>query len=316
MKHKPIQIENFPRGERTDFWRDLFQDAMGQPVKVPFVVARGVRDGPVMGLSAAIHGNELNGIRIIQALLEEIDLSRLAGAVVCAPVANVPSFNAGIRVFPDGLDLNHVFPGKPFGKPAEQYARALSSVFLPPLDYLVDIHTASEGRVNTLYVRADMTVEVTRKMALDFNPEIVLHVKGGDGTLRNAARRRKIPSITVEAGNPAVIQGRMVYEGENGIRNVLLGLEMLEGEPVMMREPVRCRASKWLRTTSGGLLQTFFKLRERVTKGQLLARTRDPFGQIVSSYKATERGIVIGMAVNAAAPSGTRFCHLGFLEQE
>ncbi|MGE0488933.1 MAG: succinylglutamate desuccinylase/aspartoacylase family protein [Vulcanimicrobiota bacterium] len=311
IRYQAIEIENYPQGQRTDFWRGLYQDATSCPVRVPFIVARGARNGPVLGVTAAVHGNELNGLRIIQHLLEEVDLARLAGSLVCVPVVNVPSYNAGTRLFPDGLDLNHVFPGKSEGRPAEQYARAFSETLLPCLDYLVDLHTASDGRVNTMYVRVDMKVEVAHQMAVDFNPQIILHGRSGDGTLRSAARRHDIPAVTVEAGNPSVIQGRMVFEGETGIRNIMMGLGMLEGKPSITREPVVCEASRWLRTTSGGLLETRFKLLERVVKRQVLAVTRDPFGKILKEYRCPADGVVIGMAANPAAASGTRYCHLG-----
>lgn len=310
-KPQPIRVEDYPRGKRTDFWRSLYYDATSSPVRVPFVVTRGSRNGPTMGVTAAVHGNELNGIRIIQKLLAELDLEKLAGSLVCVPVVNVPAYNAGVRRFPDGLDLNHVFPGKAEGKPAEQYARAFSQTLLPSLDYLVDIHTASEGRLNTLYVRADLKMGQAREMALAFNPQIVLHGRSGDGTLRQAARRLDIPAITVEAGNPSVIQGKMVFQGETGVRNVMTALEMLDGQQIRTWEPVMCRNSKWLRTVSGGLLETRFQLGQRVTKKQVLAINRDPFGGVVNTYKAPSDGIVIGMAANPAAASGTRFCHLG-----
>lgn len=308
-----IDVARFPRGERTNFWLSLYQDPTSTEVRVPFIVARGRKSGPVLGISAVVHGNELNGMKIIHHLLNDLDLRHLKGSLVCAPIVNVPSYNQGIREFPDGLDLNHVFPGNRCGKPAEQYARSFERRFLPCLDYLVDIHTASEGRINTMYVRADLTSPEAKSMSFDFNPQIILHAKSGDGTLRSAARRRRIPAITVEAGNPSVIQGRMVYEGETGVINVMKGLGMLAGPKDILRTPVVCRSSRWVRTISGGLLETKFRLSQMVQRKQLLAITRDPFGDEVNRYYSPDSGIVIGMAVNPSASSGTRFCHLGTL---
>jgi len=310
---KPISVDAFPVCAQSNFWLPLYQDPSSSAVNVPFIVARGRHPGPVLGVSAAIHGNELNGMKIIHNLLADLSLEDLRGSLICAPIANVPSYNLGIRKFPDGLDLNHVFPGKRDGRPAEQYARAFERTYLPSLDFLVDIHTASEGRINTMYVRSDMTDESARQMSFDFNPQIILHTRSGDGTLRNAAKRRQIPAITVEAGNPSVIQGKMVFEGETGVLNVMKGLEMLDGPKEMSREPVLCKSSKWLRTQSGGFLETRFKLFERVEKKRVLAVTRDPFGEEGNQYVAPEDGIVIGMATNPSAGAGTRFCHLGSL---
>lgn len=306
-----IEIDAFEKGERANFWLSLYQDPTSCEVRVPFIVARGKHPGPVLGVSAVVHGNELNGMKIIHHLLNDLDLEHLKGSLVCAPIVNVPSYNQGIRVFPDGIDLNHAFPGNRSGKPAEQYARNFERRFLPCLDYLVDIHTASEGRINTMYVRADLTCDKARSMSFDFNPQIILYGKSGDGTLRSAARRRKVPAITVEAGNPSVIQGRMVYEGETGVINVMKGLGMLDGPKELLRTPVVCKSSRWVRTVSGGLLETKFRLFQKVEKKQLLAITRDPFGEEVNRYYSPDDGIVIGMAANPSASSGTRFCHLG-----
>jgi predicted deacylase len=312
----PIDISEFPLGTRTNFYLPLCQYATGQPMLVPFTVARGAKPGPTLGISAAVHGNELNGIKIIQNMLATLDVTQLTGALVCAPVVNIPGFDSGKRYFSDGHDLNKYFPGKAHGLPAEQYARAFVETFLPPLDFLIDIHTASEGRLNTLYVRADLENEDARKMARLVNPEIVLDNRGGDGTLRAAARERDIPAITVEAGNPNVIQGRMVFDGETGIYNVMVDLKMIEGECRYSRQPVVCESSRWLRTTGGGVLETMFRLGQRVRKDQLLARTMDPFGNALQLYHAPADGIVIGKSAYPVAIPGTRFCHLGIIAQE
>lgn len=303
-----------PLGQRTDLRLPIYQDALSRPLEVPFIVLRGRHPGPTLGLSAAIHGNELNGIKIIHHVLEELDPSELHGSLVCAPVSNVLAYEAGQRRFPiDEVDLNHVFPGKKEGTPSEQYARAFATTFLPPLDYLVDIHTASEGRVNSFYVRADLHQEEAKEMALRINPEIVLHSRSGDGTLRNAARARGIPAVTLEAGNPSVFQGRMVLEGELGVLNILAWLRITRQEPPQPvdRDPIICGSSKWLRTTCGGLLETHFQLRDTISKSQLLAEVSDPFGYRVATYSAPSPGVVIGMSKSPVAVPGMRYCHLG-----
>ncbi len=315
-KPQAIDLNEFELGERKDFFLHLYEFATGAPVRVPFIVARGKLPGPVLGITAALHGNELNGIKIIQNLLEDLDLETLRGTLVCAPVVNVPGFDRGQRYFSDGLDLNNYFPGKFNGQPAEQYARSFVSTFLPPIDYLVDIHTASQGRLNTLYVRVDREAEKANKMAKLFNPEIILQSKGGDGTLRNAAKKKGIPSITVEAGNPNVLQGKMVFDGENGVKNIMRDLEMIEGDIKLTRKPVICKSSSWIRTTGGGLLEIKFGLGDKINKKQLLAYTIDPFGNILQEYFAPYAGIVIGRAAYPVAIPGTRFCHLGKIEEK
>jgi len=314
MKLQPIPLVDQPTASRRDFLQPIYQNAIGTDVLCPFIVLRGAADGPVLGVSAAIHGNELNGIRIIHRLLDTINPKHLSGTILFAPVANVPAFEAGQRRFPeDEKDLNTVFPGKREGTPSQQYALNLKQLFLPKLDYLVDFHTASEGRTNTMYVRVDWQDEDSRRLAEVMQPEIILHGRSGDGTLRNAARKLGIHAITVEAGNPSVFQGRMVTEGEIGLLRVLDSIGMLHDDvpPPLKREPIVCTTSTWLRTTAGGIMDLDFKLGERIAKGQVLARLHDAFGKQIASYHAHKEGVVIGMMAAPVAVPGTRFCHLG-----
>jgi len=308
---KRIWLSEYDPGTRTNLFVKISEAATGQPMLLPVIVARGAADGPVVGIMAAVHGNELNGIRIIHSLLETVNLKQMSGSLLCAPILNLPGFNLRQREFSDGRDLNHYFPGREKGVPAEQYARAITRMLLPPCDYLIDIHTASVGRINTMYLRADLHNPTVRRLSLAMNPQIILHVRGGDGTLRHAARQRGIHGITLEAGNPDTFQGRMVFSGEEGLTNILVELGMCEGTIHIDREAVICHRSSWLRTTSGGLLKTHFDLGDRIKKRQLMAQTLDPFGTVLKEYHAPRSGIVIGMAVNPLAVPGTRYCHLG-----
>lgn len=310
---KPIDPGAFDAGERTDVRLALFEDAFGAPIEVPFIVLRGVEPGPVFGVSAAVHGDELNGIRIIHELVRTLDPKKLRGTVLCAPVVNVPAYRAGQRRFPDGTDLNHSFPGKKNGRTAEQYAKAFSTVFLEPIEYLVDIHTASEGRINSFYVRADLDNGTVSKMAELMNPDITLNVKASDHTLRGTARRRGIAALTAEAGNPRTFQDTMVDDGVRGIRNLLAWLDMIDDALVIDDQTIVCSSSQWLYTRSGGVLDLLFELRDHVEAKQVIARTLDPFGNVQAEYRAPHSGIVIGMARNPVAVPGTRFCHLGRL---
>ncbi|MDF1798354.1 MAG: succinylglutamate desuccinylase/aspartoacylase family protein [Planctomycetota bacterium] len=311
---QPVPLTDQEPGTRRDFLLPIYQGAMGTSVDCPFIVLRGAKPGPVVGISAAIHGNELNGINIIHQLLEGIDPTELKGTILFAPVANVPAFEAEQRRFPvDGKDLNTVFPGKRGGTPSQQYALAFKKLFLPKLDHLVDIHTASEGRINSMYARVDWHSKQARALAEVLQPQIILHGRSGDGTLRNAARVVGAAAVTLEAGNPSEFQGHMASDGEIGILRLLHSLDMLHADipPRLEREPVLCKSSSWLRTEAGGILELLFGLTDHVTRGQLLARLKNPFGEVVAKYVAPHDGVVIGMTRTPIAVPGTRYCHLG-----
>ena len=316
VKRLTVEVKDYKPQTINHINVPIFEETTGRSLSIPLILVRGKYDGSTLGLTAAVHGNELNGIKIIHEVLEEISLENLSGNLLCAPIVNIPSFRTGDRVFIDGQDLNHVFPGSKNGPPSHQYARAFINLFLPSITHLVDIHTVSEGRTNTLYVRANFENKKAWEMANSVDPDIILHTKSGDGTLRHAAAKREIPAITLEAGNPNVIQGRMVFDGTRGLINLMKKIGMLQGEVSEIRKPIICESSKWIRTNSGGLLDAGFKLKDRVLKKQCLAITYDPYGNELQKYHAPYEGIVIGMAAYPVAIPGTRFCHLGKIKEK
>jgi len=294
------------------FWLHLVSDSFGNPISIPLIVARGKYDGPKMGLTAAVHGNELNGIPVIQRLFSEIDLSELRGMIIGAPVVNVPSFIRKKRRFNDGVDLNHIFPGREGGNVSQVYAFRFINRLVKNFDILLDLHTASFGRINSYYIRADMDEEKTRQLALLQNADIIVHNPPSDGTLRGAADALDIPAITLEVGNPNTFQKRLIRSGIEGIHNVLCHLDMVDDEiEPPKRETVICRSSKWIYADRGGLLNVQAGLLDRLSKGDQMASLRDIFGNKIKDYYAPEDGIVIGKSINPVNQTGGRILHLG-----
>jgi predicted deacylase len=271
----------------------------------------------VLGISAALHGDEVNGAAVVHRLFDKLDASKLSGHIVALPVTNVPAFHAQQRRTPHGFDLNHNFPGKPDGNDVELYAHRLMERFVTHLDMLVDLHTASRGRANSLYIRADMTHEVAARMAYLQRPQIILHNPAADMTLRGAAHGQGVAAITVEVGNPSRFQPELIRSSVVGLRSILSDRGMLHRRPVDLGPPpVICRSSHWLYTEHGGLLDVFPKVNERVEEGQPIARIVDAFGRELRTWTAPHDGIVIGRAVDPVAASGARILHLGRLADD
>ncbi len=307
-----LDLDALPEGQTTRLSLEISHDQLGQPIRVPVLIARGRRPGPVLGLTAALHGNELNGVPVIHRVFDGLDAAALRGTVVAVVVANVPGFVRRQRTFMDGQDLNHLMPGKARGNGAQVYAARLVKRAIAPLDLLVDLHTASTGRINCLYVRADMTRPDTAGMAYRVHPEIVLHNPANDRTLRGTAMGMQIPAITVEIGNPQRFHQEYVKAAVSGVRRILAGEGMLPRRKAAgSRHPVVCARSRWLYTQEGGILEVFPKVATRVEKGDVIARIRDVYGETIAEHKAPFSGIVIGKAVDPAAETGARILHLG-----
>ena len=154
----------------------------------------------------------------------------MKGTIVGVPVVNVPSFQRKKRRFIDGTDLNHIMPGKSNGTASQIYAHRVVTRIINQFDYLMDLHTASVGRINSYYIRADMSDPVVSKMARLQNAQIIVHNPPSDGTLRGTANEMNIPAITLEVGNPNTFQKGMIREGLTGIHNVLGDLGMIDCE--------------------------------------------------------------------------------------
>jgi len=301
-----------PAGTKSYYWLNLVTDGFGNPISIPIIVAKGVNDGPVLGLTAAVHGNELNGIPVIQRLFNELDVNELNGTVVGVPVVNVPSFMRKKRRFNDGVDLNHIMPGKKDGNVSQVYAYRFVEKLVKHFDYLMDLHTASFGRVNSYYIRADMDHEESKQMALLQNADIIVHNPPSDGTLRGAADELGIPAITLEVGNPSVFQKRMIRSGLVGVHNVLCYLKMVEDEiEPNEKKTILCKNSLWLYTDKGGLLTVHPELLDRIKKGEKIGSIRDIFGRLRSEYFSPHEGIVIGKSVSPVNQSGGRILHIG-----
>ena len=312
-----LDIDALPVGTVSRLWVELARDGFGCPESVPILVARGRRPGPVVGLTAAVHGNELNGIPVLHRLFDRLDCHTLRGTVVGVVVANVPGFHRQSRRFVEGFDLNHHFPGREHGHSADVTTHHLFERVITRFDALLDLHTASFGRVNCLYVRADMTDPATARMAYLQRPQVIVHNPPADGTLRGAAAEQGIPAITVEIGDPHRFQPTYIKRALVGVRAVLMERGLLPRRPISQgAPPVLCRRSNWLYCKAGGLLTVHPKIVETVTCDEVVATLVDIFGDPVADYRALHPGIVIGRSVQPVARTGARILHLGELADE
>lgn len=289
------------------------RDPLSNPVSIPVMVARGAIDGPVFGITAAVHGNEVNGIPIIQRLFAELDPRALRGTVVGVPVVSAYAFLNATRTFFEGFDLNRIMPGKPDGNVGDVYASRILARLVQHFDYFVDVHTASFGRVNSLYVRADLRHTQSRRMAFLQSPEIIVHNEARDGTLRDAAMELGIPAITVEVGDPLRFQRRMIRDSLHGIRAILdeFGFVPCAPSGEVDEPPVVCSRSQWIYADDGGLLEVLPELAGLVRQGDAIARLRNPFGDVLATYTAPFDGIIVGKSTNPVCRTGSRVVHLG-----
>ncbi len=309
---KSLDLDKLPSGKTSRVLIELVHDGMGRPIRVPLLVAKGRAPGPVFGLTAAMHGNELNGLPVLHQLFRWLQPGRIKGTVVGVAVVNVPGLLMFQREFIDGADLNRTMPGKPQGNISQVYAHRFMERIVRHFNFLTDLHTASFGRINSLYVRADMTHPITAKMAYLQRPQIIVHSPASDKTLRGTAMDLNIPSITLEIGDPQEFKPEYIKRSVMGLRAVLSEMGLLSKTKLALgQDPIVCEKSHWLFTDHGGILNVLPSVTERVREGEVIARLTDVFGDLTREYKAPADGVVVGCSTNPVAQTGARIIHVG-----
>jgi predicted deacylase len=317
-KQKPIDVDSLdldslPCRSMTRLRVALVTNGIGDSIRIPVIVVKGIEENPIVGITAAVHGDELNGLPIIFGFINDLNPWNLRGTVIAVPVVNTQGFLLNSRYMGDGVDLNRVFPGKKKGTSGDIYAYSFMHRVVNRFQYLIDLHTASFGRINSLYVKADLASEETCRMAYLQNPQIIVNSTGKDGTLRSAASERGIHSITVEVGNPLRFQKKLIKSSLSGIRNVMSHLKMIP-RPVksLSEKPIICKKSYWMYSDRGGILEVLPDLVAYVKKDEVAARLRNVYGDIICEYKIKEEiGVVIGKNINPVGNAGARILHLG-----
>ena len=288
----------------------------GVPVSTPVLVVNGALPGPTLCLTAAVHGDELNGIEMIRRVMHDLLPSKVSGVIIGIPIVNVQGFRRGSRYLPDRRDLNRYFPGNPNGSAAARIAHSFFTNIVTHCDALVDLHTGSFERANLPQLRADLRNPDVVTLTQGFGSMVILHNTPTVGTLRYAATRAGIPAVTLEAGGPSQLELNEVKLGVKGIETLVDTLGMVRkmrlwGEP----EPVYYRSS-WVRADNGGILLADVSLGSTVRKGDLLGTITDPMSNARTELRSPYSGRIIGMARNQVVMPGFAAFHIGIQTDE
>ncbi|MAX55990.1 MAG: succinylglutamate desuccinylase [Alcanivoracaceae bacterium] len=278
---------------------------------VPVLVAHGTKPGPQLCLTAAIHGDELNGIEMVRRLMYKLEPNELAGTVIGVPIVNLDGFRSGSRYLSDRRDLNRYFPGNKNGSAASRVAHSLYSNIVSHCDYLVDLHTGSQKRVNLPQLRADLDNPDVVAFAKHFGGMTVLHSPGVTGMLRDAAVKDGIVAVTMEAGGPNRLETQAVNYGVQALETLLENLQMQKASRFWSAPQPVFFESEWIRADQGGILLAEVKLNDKVKKGQILGTVTDPISNTGSAIIAPYNGRVLGMAVNQVIHAGFAAFRIG-----
>ncbi len=318
MNHPGITIAGttVAGGQRTTVELPAASLYSHAPIAIPVRVVCGRRAGPTLFVSAAIHGDEINGVEVIRRLLQLPLLKQLRGALLAIPIVNVYGFISRSRYLPDRRDLNRAFPGSARGSLTARLADLFVTEIVARSDYGIDIHSGAIHRENLPHIRANLDNDRTAALARAFNVPLLLNANVRDGSLREHAAENGLPLIVYEAGEALRFDERAVRAGVKGIVSVLRHLDMVPAGRRQRRDtqPVIVRSSTWVRAPESGILTTAAPLGTRLKKNDLAAVITDPFGQESFEVRSHVGGVVIGRTNLPLVNEGEALFHVATFE--
>jgi len=287
------------------------------PMTIPVHVIRGKDPGPRLFVSAAIHGDEINGVEIIRRLLKLPALKKIRGSLIAVPIVNIHGLIHHSRYLPDRRDLNRSFPGSEKGSLAARLAHLFMQEIVSQSSHGIDIHTGAIHRNNLPQIRANLDEEETNRLARAFDVPVIISSNLRDGSLREAAAEYGIPMLLYEAGEALRFDEVSIRAGVKGIVNVMRVLDMLppSRNPVRKhKEPVVARSSSWVRAPDSGILRAMVPLGSRVKKDTLLGVVADPFGEREVKITSAYNGIIVGRSNLPLVNEGDALFHVARFE--
>jgi uncharacterized protein len=294
------------------------------PVTLPVHVLHGLRPGPTMFVSAAIHGDELNGVEIVRRMLRTIRPEHVSGTLLCVPVVNTYGFLARSRYMPDRRDLNRSFPGSPDGSLAARLASLFLNEVALRCQIGIDLHTAAVHRVNLPQIRADFVKRPrSKELAEAFGTQVVMNSPERTGSLRKAAREAGVDVLVYEGGEGLRFDEASIEAAYGGIVNVMLHTGMLElpdgvdpsSRNPNARPPLFTNMAKWVRAADGGVFRPRKKLGEAVSQNDLLGWIANPYEDTETEVRSPVRGIIVGMTTLPIANMGDALYHVAWPEE-
>lgn len=267
-------------------------------LKIPIIVERSKIPGPTVLFSAGLHGDEINGIEIVRQLIVQKINKPKTGTIICIPVINIFGFVNQTREFPDGRDLNRVFPGSKTGSLASRFAYFLLKEIIPHVDYAIDFHAGGASRFNVAQVRIVPDNPELKALADVFHAPFALYSKNINGSFRNSCDKLGVKMLLFEGGKSVDINEDITRQGVEGVKRVLQHFDMLNSKKkagASESKTIYIEKSSWIRSKYSGMFHGHTQIGSFVEKGSVLAIISDPYGKIEHKVKAPNSGYIINV---------------------
>ena len=282
-------------------------------IDVPVIIERSKKPGPTVLITAGIHGDEVNSVEIVRQIIAKGINKPKRGTIICIPVINVFGFIHMDREFPDGRDLNRVFPGGKSGSLASRVAHKLITEIVPHADLIMDFHTGGADRFNSAQIRIKKGEVVLDELAEVFGAPFVLYSKNLNKSFRNTSYKLGIPMLLFEGGKSFNIHPTITNTGVNGAKRVLNHLEMLGSKFKVSKPKKSCvfiLESKWLRAKYSGMFKASVSINAKVNKGDVIGHITDPYGSFNHFVKAPNDGYIFNINESPIIYQGDAIFHI------
>lgn len=283
------------------------------PVDIPVHIISSKKPGPILFVSAGIHGDEISGVEIVRHLLKLNTIKHLLkGTLIAVPIVNIYGFIYQSRYLPDRRDLNRNFPGLRMGSLASRLAKLFIDEIVSHCSHGIDLHSGSIHRRNLPQIRVNLEQVGTEKLAKAFGAPVILNSNLRDGSLRQAANEMDIPVLIYEGGEALRFDDAAIRLGVRGILRVMRELGMLHESSKQRKipPPLVARSSVWVRAPRSGILHSVKALGRKIEKGELLGIIADPFGEEEIDILSPRTGIIIGSTTIPLINEGEALFHI------
>jgi predicted deacylase len=312
MSNNPFIIlgKEIPEGKRTVLDLEVAKLHTRTTVKVPVIIERSKKPGPVVLLLAGIHGDETNGVGIIREIISQKINIPTTGTIICIPVFNIFGYLIQTREFPDGRDLNRMFPGSANGSLASQFAYQFTKEIAPHVDYVIDFHTGGGKRDNIAQIRCNKEDEKALELAKVFNPPMIVFSENITKSLRETLHKMGKTILLFEGGKSIELNPTIINEGVNGTKNVLIRLGLIDGELTVKETPIFVHKAKWLRASHSGMFKVTTTNGSFVKKKEVLGIIQDPFGDFKKKIYAPFDGHIFCINKTPIVNKGEALFHI------
>ena len=282
-------------------------------IEVPVIIERSKKPGPTVLITAGIHGDEVNGVEVVRQIISKGINKPKKGTIICIPVINVFGFIHMDREFPDGRDLNRVFPGAKSGSLASRVAHKLMTEIVPHADLILDFHTGGADRFNAAQIRIIKNEVILDELAQIFGAPIIYYTKNLNKSFRNTCYKLGIPMLLFKGGKSFHIDNTVTNTGVNGTKRILNHLGMLNRKFKVSKPKKNCIKildSKWIRANHSGMFKATVNVNTVVKKGDVLGHITDPYGSFNHFVKAPNSGYIFNVNESPIIYQGDAIFHI------